>query len=70
MFGNSNLIEALIVLISMGLLNSQIQDMNSHIYTRYQKVFGMRLFLNSCELVFTGPPPHSWENRMKSLIVD
>ena len=32
MFGNSNLIEALILLISMGLLNSQIQDMNSHIH--------------------------------------
>ena len=36
MFGNSNLIEALIVLISMGLLNSQIQDMNRHIYTRHE----------------------------------
>ena len=30
MFGNSNLIEALILLMSMGLLNSQIQDMNRH----------------------------------------
>ena len=46
-FGHSNLIEAFILLVSMGLLNRQIQDMNS--YLGYE-----RLFLDSCELVFTG----------------
>ena len=52
--------ETLIILMSMGLLNSQIQDMNRHvyiyIYTRYQKVFEIRLFLDSCQLVFTFSP--------------
>ena len=46
MFGNSNLIEELILLMSMGLLNSQIQDMNS--YLGFE-----RLIRDSCELLLT-----------------